>query len=333
MNADADLHVRVQARELPPAPVFVADPPASRLRAVPLLVTSIALVLAGVGVWAMWQAYMAAPWTRDGTVRAYVVTMAPEVAGRIVGLPVADNQLVQKGDPLMVVDPTNYAIAVRQSEAAVEQAKAVTQSARAEAERRCKLTNLSVSDEEKEIYASRAMSADAAYQQAVANLDQARVNLERTRIVSPVTGYVTNLQVQLGDFVNVGQRSISVIDAASYWVDAYFEETSLRRIHDGDLATVKLMGGGETLAAHVESVARGINVPNAQSDSLGLASVNPIFTWVRLAQRVPVRIRIDKMSAGTRLVQGVTATVEVHDRVQPPNENGRAPVAERARVD
>ena len=317
MNADADLRVRMPERDVPPAPSDAADPPASRLRAVPLLLTAIALALAGIGVWAAWQAYMAAPWTRDGTVRAYVVSMAPEVAGRIVGLPVADNQLVRKDDLLILVDPTNYAIAVRLAEAAVEQAKAVLQNARAEAERRRKLTNISVSDEEKEIYASRATSAEAAYQQALANLDQARVNLGRTRIVAPTTGYVTNLQVQLGDFVNIGQRSIAVIDAASYWVDAYFEETSLRRIHDGEPATIRLMGGGEPLAGHVESVAHGINVPNAQSDASGLASVNPIFTWVRLAQRVPVRIHIDQVPAGTRLVQGATATVEVRDRAQP----------------
>jgi len=141
-----------------------------------------AVLLAALLTWATWQVYMTAPWTRDGTVRVYVVGMAPEVAGRIVELPVADNQLVKKGDPLMVIDPTNYAIAVRHSEAAVEQAKAVAQNAEAQSERRQKLTNLSISTEVKQIFATTALSADAAYQQAVASRDQARVNLERTRI-------------------------------------------------------------------------------------------------------------------------------------------------------
>jgi len=110
------------------------------------------------------------------------VTMAPEVAGRLIELPVADNQFVHKGDLLMVIDPTNYAIAVRHSEAAAEQAQAVAQNAEAQSERRQKLTNLSISTEVKQIFATTALSADAAYQQAVASRDQARVNLERTRI-------------------------------------------------------------------------------------------------------------------------------------------------------
>jgi multidrug resistance efflux pump len=280
-------------------------------RAVPILVTICAATLAALLGWVAWQSYMAAPWTRDGTVRVYVVTMAPEVAGKIVELPVIDNQFVHKGDLLMVIDPTNYAIAVRQTEAAAEQAKVVAQNAQIEAERRRKLTTLAVSEEEKQNFASRALSAMAAYQQAVANHDQAVVNLERTRIVSPVNGYVTNLLVQLGDYVNVGQKSISVVNSDSYWVDGYFEETSLPRIHGGDPATIKLMGHDQVLRGHVASLARGINVPNAQPDGSGLASVNPIFTWVRLAQRVPVRIHIDHVPEGVRLVAGMTATVEI----------------------
>jgi multidrug resistance efflux pump len=288
----------------------------ARIRAVPVLTTLVAVALAGSLSWAMWQAYMAAPWTRDGTVRAYVVTMAPEVAGRIVELPVADNQLVRKGDLLMVIDPENYTIAVHQADAAVEQARAVLQNAQAEAKRRQELTTLSVSEEVKQTYVSRALSANAAYQQALANRDQARVNLARTRILSPVNGYVTNLLAQLGDYVTIGQRSISVINADSFWIDAYFEETSLRGIREGDPATVKLMGYPQILPGHVDGIARGIYVANAQPDPAGLASVNPIFTWVRLAQRVPVRIRIDAVPDEVRLVVGMTATVQIDP--QPP---------------
>lgn len=277
---------------------------------VPFLITLVAVVVAGALSWFTWQEYMGQPWTRDGTVRAYVVTMAPEVAGRIVQLPIRDNQFVHKGDLLMVVEPTDYIIAVQQTEAAVEQAKAVAQNAQAESARRQKLTNLSVSDEVKQTFASQALSADAAYKQALASRDQARVNLERTRIVSPVNGYVTNLLVQLGDYVNVGQRTISLVDADSFWIDGYFEETSLERIHDGDPATIKLMGYTPIVHGHVDSVSRGINVANAQPDASGLASVNPIFTWVRLAQRVPVRIHVDEVPDGVRLVAGLTATVQ-----------------------
>ncbi len=283
---------------------------------VPLFITLGVVALAAVLSWAMWQAYMMTPWTRDGTVRVYVVTMAPEVAGRIVELPVVDNQPVRKGDLLMVIDPTNYTIALRQAEAAVEQTKVLARNAEAEAARRQKLTDLSATPEEKQTYTSSAIAAQATYQQAMANLDQARVNLERTRILAPVNGFVTNLQAQLGDFVTVGQKSISVVDADSFWVDGYFEETNLRRIHEGDPATIKLMGYRQVLHGHVNSIARGINVPNAQSDTLGLASVNPIFTWVRLAQRVPVRVHIDAVPPGVLLVAGMTATVQVDPQPQ-----------------
>jgi multidrug resistance efflux pump len=288
----------------------------SRRRVLPVVVTLGAVAAAGALVWAMWNVYMVAPWTRDGTVRVYVVTMAPEVAGRIVELPVADNQFVHKGDLLMVVDPTNYRIAVAQAEASVAQAKAVAQNAEAQAERRRKQTTLSVSVEEKQIFESHAESAEAAYRLSLANLDQARTNLQRTRILAPADGYVTNLQTRLGDYVNVGERSISVVEADSYWVDGYFEETSLHEIQEGDPAIVRLMGYSRPLRGHVDSIARGISVANAQPAGSGLASVNPIFTWVRLAQRVPVRVHIDAVPPGVRLVAGMTATVRIEHRAK-----------------
>jgi multidrug resistance efflux pump len=284
----------------------------SRMRIVPILITLGAVAVAAPLSWAMWEAYMGAPWTRDGTVRAYVVKMAPEVAGRIVELPVADNQLVHKGDLLMVIDPTDYAIAADLAEAAVTQARANADNAEREARRRAQLTNLETSEEEKQTYASNAQAAEALYRQAVANLAHARVNLQRTSIRSPVNGYVTNLLAQLGDYANVGQIKISLVDADSFWVDGYFEETNLGAIQQGDPANIKLMGYSQVVQGHVGSIARGINVANAQPDQAGLASVNPIFTWVRLAQRVPVRIHIDQVPDGVRLVQGMTATVEVH---------------------
>jgi multidrug resistance efflux pump len=122
---------------------------------------------------------------------------------------------------------------------------------------------------------------------------------------------VTNLLAQLGDYANVGQKLISVVDADSFWVDGYFEETSLGKIHDGDPATVKLMGYSQLVRGHVDGVARGINIPNAQPNAAGLASVNPVFTWVRLAQRVPVRIHIEQVPDGVRLVAGMTGTVQI----------------------
>ena len=174
--------------------------------------------------------------------RAYVVKIAPEVAGEIVKLPIADNQFVHKGDLLMLIDPRNYSIAVRQAQAAVEQAQASAENANAEMTRRLKLSDVAVTMEERQTYISQAATAEATYQSALANLEQARVNLKRTEVRSPVNGYVTNLTAQLGDYANVGNLQLSVVNSDSYWVDAYFEETALGRIHEGDAATIKLMG-------------------------------------------------------------------------------------------
>ena len=148
-------------------------------------------------------------------------------------------------------------------------------------------------------------------QQARANLQQTRVNLARTQLRSPVNGWVTNLVVQLGDYASVGSKIISVVNADSFWIDAYFEETSLKSVHQGDPANIKLMGYREIVRGHVASIARGINVANAAPNQQGLATVNPIFTWVRLAQRVPVRIAIDQVPKGVVLVAGLTATVQI----------------------
>jgi multidrug resistance efflux pump len=157
-------------------------------------------------------------------------------------------------------------------------------------------------------------SAEASLAQAKAQLQQAQVNLERTRILSPVDSYVTNLSAQLGDFLNVGVNAISLVDADSYWVDVYFEETNLAPIRVGDPAQIKLMGYSQTLRGHVDSIARAINVSNAQPNNQGVATVNPIFTWVRLAQRIPVRIHIDETPPDVVLSAGMTATVEIDGR-------------------
>ncbi|WMT79633.1 HlyD family secretion protein [Bradyrhizobium sp. Ash2021] len=305
---NADLHV---VRSAQPAVRKMHKAP---IRTVPLLITLATTVFAVVLGWAMWDAYMGAPWTRDGTVRTYVVTMAPEVAGRIVELSAADNQFVQKGDLLLVIDPTNFKIALQLADAAVDQAQAMAQNAQREAERRRKLDDLSVSMEQKQTFDANAVAAQAQYQQAVANRDQAKVNLERTQIRSPVNGWVTNLLAQLGDYATVGRNEISIVDADSFWVDAYFEETQLASMQEGDPAEIKLMSYRQIVRGKVGSVARGINVSNAQPNQQGLATVNPIFTWVRLAQRVPVHIRIDQVPDGVRLVAGMTATVQVDAR-------------------
>src|SRR5262249_41958738 len=153
--------------------------------------------------------------------------------------------------------------------------------------RREKLNDVAVTMEERQTYISQAISAEATYQTALANLEQARVNYARTQVRSPVDGYVTNLTAQLGDYADVGALQLSLVNSDSFWVDAYFEETALGRIREGDAATIKLMGYSPLLKGRVEGLARGVNVANSQADASGLATINPIFTFVRLAQRIP----------------------------------------------
>ena len=298
--------------DVPPQVARDRDSINSRMRVVPILITLGTVAAAVLLAWATWQVYMGSPWTRDGTVRAYVVTMAPEVAGRIVKLPVGDDQFVHKGDVLFEIEPADYRIALESAQAQARRDGAALDYARANENRKASLAKQGWTSTD--IYQQTTSTLHQS--EGVVALDQAAVakaqlDLSRTVIRSPVNGYVTNLLAQLGDYATVGQKLISVVDTDSFWVDGYFEETSLGRIHESDPATVKLMGYRQLVRGYVAGVARGINIPNAQPDQAGLASVNPIFTWVRLAQRVPVRIHIDQVPDGVRLVAGMTATVQI----------------------
>jgi multidrug resistance efflux pump len=296
----------------------------SRLPLPSMLVTLVAVAIAGLSGWEMWGAYMTAPWTRDGAVRVYVVTMAPEVGGRIVTLPVADNQFVRKGDELFEIDPADYRIALEQAQALTQRDGATLDYARKNEKRKAVLTRDGwASTDVYQQTTSTVGQSEGAVALDNAAVAKAQLDLNRTVIRSPVNGYVTNLLVRLGDYATVGQKVVSVVDTDSFWVDGYFEETALGKIHEGDRATIELMGYSQVVRGHVDSVARGINVPNAQPDQTGLASVNPIFTWVRLAQRVPVRIHIDQVPDGVRLVSGTTATVAIYP--EPDKSERRTP--------
>jgi len=284
-------------------------------RVLPWAITYAAVVVAAVFGLQMWRRYVETPWTRDGTVRADVVTMAPEVAGRIVELRVADNQYVHKGDLLMVIDPTDYQIAVSRGTAVLQQAKLDAQNLQLESARRDRLARLdAVAQEQATNFQSSANVAAALVEQAAASLQQARVNLERTHIRSPVNGWVTNLLARRDDYATVGTNEISIVDADSFWIDGYLEETKLSQVCEGDRADIQLIGYRSLIDGHVNSVARGIHVANAQPNLQGLATVNPIYTWVRLAQRIPVHVDVDRVPAGVRLVAGLTATVRIIPR-------------------
>jgi multidrug resistance efflux pump len=273
------------------------------------LTTGAAVLLAIVLAWALWWHYLRSPWTRDGRVRVEVVNIAAEISGKVVGLNVVDNQPVHKGDVLFTIEPIDYRLALVQAEANVESRQHDRDIALQDSERRQKLGAEAVSAEERNSYQSTAQVAEAAYQAALATRDQAKVNLDRTTIRSPVNGYVTNLTLRIGDYATPGQTKLTVVDSDSFWIVGYFEETKLPRIHEGDYAHVRLMGWGPEIAGHVESVSRAIADTNSDSDTSGLANVDPIFTWVRLAQRLPVRIHIDHVPDNVRIAAGQTCTI------------------------
>jgi multidrug resistance efflux pump len=192
----------------------------------------------------------------------------------------------------------------------------------AEAERRAQLTTLSTSTEEKQSYAATFQIARETHANALSQLSQARLNLRRTRVLSPVNGYVTNLQLRAGDYATKGSRNLSMVDSDNFWITAFFEETKLAGIHPGDPAVIVLMGFRDPVRGHVDSIARGINTPNTAPGSYGLASVDPVFTWVRLAQRIPVHIQIDQVPDTVSLSLGLTATVSVGRDAGPSSPHG-----------
>ena len=258
----------------------------------------------------LWVHYMQTPWTRDGRVRADIINVAADVSGYVTAVPVRDNQRVRKGDVLLQIDPAHYRLAVKQAQALVASRKAAWEMRKVNASRRADLDELVISKESREDASNVAASALADYQQAEARLEAAQLNLDRTRVLASVDGYVTNLNVHVGDYARVGEAKLAVVDEHSFWVYGFFEETKLPHVHVGDPAQLQMMSG-ETLTGHVESISRGIyDRDNPQSREL-IADVNPTFNWVRLAQRVPVRIQLDPVPDGMLLAAGTTCTVIV----------------------
>lgn len=309
----------------------------------PLLSRSLTLVMLAVAIvlgWLAWTHYTQAPWTRDARVRADVVTLAAEVSGRIVALPVRDNQFVRKGDLLLRIDPARYELAVLHARRAVEVARAalgqsqanivanqaLLKQRRSEEQRRGKLQSLSaISAEEWEKSKTdvavaqadllREQSslglAQANVQLAEATLEQAQLDLQRTEVLAPVNGHVTNLLTRQGDFAQPGAALLALVDSDSFHVSGYFEETKLPRIAVGSRARIVLMNG-QALQGTVESIAYAITDRENQPGNRLLANVNPNYTWVKLAQRVPVRLRLEPQAAeAPPLRAGTTATVTI----------------------
>lgn len=270
------------------------------------------LLVGAVGAGRMlWARYMEDPWTRDGRVRAQIVTVAPDVPGLVSEVLVRDNQHVKPGDVLFRIDRERFALALDQADAAVAKSQAALAESTREALRYGKLDDVSVSQKTKEQAVAAAQVDAAAYRQAVADRAIAALNLKRTEVVSLVDGVVSNLALEPGDYVTAGKGVMALLDTATLHIEGYFEETKLSRIHLGAPVTVRLMGQAQVLHGHVESIAAGIEDRERADSTNLLANVNPTFNWVRLAQRVPVRVKLDEVPADVALVAGRTATVAV----------------------
>lgn len=276
---------------------------------VTLLVVAAAIM---AGLW-LWHYYLYTPWTRDGRVRADIITIAPDVSGWVDHLSVQDNARVSKGQTLFTLNDQRYQAAVDKAKAVVANRAATLALKTHESERRKQLGREAISAEDQEVAQINRAVAAADLKQAQAALASAELDLDRTAVQAPVDGYVLNMHLNEGNYVKAGQAVMALVKADSFYVTGYFEETKMPDIHQGDPAEVVLMNGDTHLKGHVAGIGRGIADTNTATNNQLLPQVQPTFNWVRLAQRIPVRIHLDAVPEGTLLSAGMTATVRILD--------------------
>jgi multidrug resistance efflux pump len=274
-------------------------------------VTAVIVLLALFVGRALWNYYMEAPWTRDGHVRADVVTVSPDVSGLVTEVFVRDNQEVHKGDLLFRIDPERFRLALRQAEAVVQGRLVTARQQALDDQRYERLSGGIVSDQRVEQAHAAHLSAQASYEQALADRDLAKLNLDRSEIRAPVNGRITNFELRPGAYVQAGRGVVALVDTDTIRLEGYFEETKLHRIAPGAAARIWLLGDGTTLTGRVESIAAGIADRERSESTNLLANVSPTFAWVRLAQRIPVRITLDAGKDAPRLIPGRTATISI----------------------
>jgi multidrug resistance efflux pump len=283
-----------------------------------VLLTLIFVAVAGFLGYDMANYYLYSPWTRDARVRADVVTVAPDISGWVDDIRVRDNQFVHKGDVLFVIDQERFRLALADAEATLAARHAQYLMLREQYERRSKLTpGYSVTVETLDNARRQSETADANYQQAIASRDTAALNLKRTEVRASVNGFITNLNLAKGTYASQGKPVMALIDSDSYRVGAYFEETKIRHIRPGASAEIYLMDGSPALQGTVAGIARGITDQDNRDGPELLSSVNPTFTWVRLAQRIPVRIHITHVPPGVLISAGMTCTVVIKEGAAP----------------
>lgn len=261
--------------------------------------------------WLLWNYYMQSPWTRDGKVRAEQVSITPQVSGTITQLNIEDNQFVKAGTVLFTIDATPYHIAQLNAEAQLAQSQSELSKASNEANRRKNLPRNYISAEDMDTANINVKAAQAAVKAAEATVEQAKWQISQTIVTAPVDGWVTNLSTRTGNYATSGQPVFALVDSHSFYVVGYFEETKLRHIQPGDLAEIVLYSGHVPLSGKVQSIGRAIYDQSVESDSDLVADIKPNVPWVRLAQRVPVRIQLNQIPQGITLVSGTTCTVSI----------------------
>mgnify|MGYP001820031873 CR=1 FL=1 len=283
------------------------------VRMIRYLVTLGAVALAGYVLAMMFQEYLFHPWTRDAHVRAQVIKITPRVSGPIVELPVSDNQAVRKGDLLFKIDPRTFTLAIEQAEAKLKQARASAMVSLDQATRARDLHKRdkgAISEQALVRKENNLLVSNADVDVALANLHAAQLDLEFTEVRAPVDGYITNLKLRQGTQTVANQPALALIDTASFWVQGFFKETQIRHVRSGNQATIKLMTyPDQPLDGVVENMGWGISQQDGQSDADLLPTINPTFDWIRLAQRIPVRIRLTAIPEEVALRVGTTASV------------------------
>ncbi|WP_152204931.1 efflux RND transporter periplasmic adaptor subunit [Marinobacter changyiensis] len=273
-----------------------------------LLVVTIAVV---AGSW-VWNHYLYSPWTRDGRIRADVITIAPDVSGWVTQVSVKNNQAVNQGDPLFTIDDTRYQAVFAEARAKVAEQHSALELARHRYQSRQGLSDpQAITEQDLETYRINMESAKARLELARAKLEMARIDLERTQVVAPADGIISNLYLRQGNYVNRGTTVLSELKTDSFYVTGYFEETKLQMVQVGQSARMTLMGGDRTLKGTVISIAPGIADINTSSNAQMLPQVQQAFNWVRLAQRIPVDIALDPVPEDIHLSAGMTVSINL----------------------
>ncbi|KPM01645.1 HlyD family secretion protein [Vibrio splendidus] len=279
------------------------------------LIMLLLVVAASSVVYNYYQSYSSNPWTRDGQVSAYIVSITPRVTGQVTKVHIEDNSQVAKGDLLFDIDPSIYQAAYNKALATQIQARALLAKAKNEEQRALNLEKrtpgampvLTLNNLNNAVETNAANVA-----LAKANVEEAHLNLEYTKVYAPTNGYITNLNLREGSQVVANTPVVALIDEDSFWIEGYFKETDLVNVSPNDKALVTLMMHNNIqLEGHIKSIGFGIATQDGSTGNDLLPNVNPNFQWIRLAQRIPIKVVLDNVPEDLQLRVGMTASIKI----------------------